>query len=356
MLHGTVAHSGKELVVRMQIRSRTDLVNECPCFRARRDGIICAHALAVGLQVLSPIKAAASAAPASAAAPPKKVATPLSPDWPKIVETADEKSIPAEFHLIFSPDLASAWGKNSLLLGIEVESNGERKMLAAFKGTQLFVEARDAILIRYLQTLSPEKVPASLNLPGEDFLNLLGHITGHPRVGLGRKSLIEISYLPIRPALMLKGEKVVANWSKDAIPLIGENRAWAVQKGRIHPVAPGLPKEMFEIFHQGHRLEAAWMAKRADRLEDWFEIDEKVLAQIPQLQTPQIALEIEGSLNHQEARLFFIYGETHHPRHPAGSSIYQWRHQRRGSGKSGHCNPRKPGFCLKKHGNLGFEG
>ncbi len=309
MLQGTVSHSGKELVVRMEIRSRTDLVNECPCFRARREGIICAHALAVGLQVLSPVKVSAPSALASST-PEKKAATPLSPDWPKIVEAADKKSIPAEFHLILSPDLASAWGKNSLLLGIEVDSTGGRKMLSSFKGSQLFVDPRDAALIRHLQSLSPDKVPASLILPREDFLNLLGNIAGHPRVWLGKKELIEISYLPIRPALKLNGEKVVVVWSPDTVPLIGENRAWAVHKGRIHPVAPGLPKEMFDIFHHGHRLEAAWMAKRAGSLEDWFEISDKILEQIPQIQTPQIALELEGSLNHQEARLFFTYGKV----------------------------------------------
>ncbi|MDF1810575.1 MAG: DEAD/DEAH box helicase [Verrucomicrobiales bacterium] len=307
LLQGTVTYSGKDLQVRMEIRSRTDMENLCPCFHARRDGIICSHSLAVGLEVLAPTeKAESSTSPALA----KKVAVPLAKDWPKIVDSADANSIEAQLHLIFSPDIASAWKKNSLLLGIEVAANGERKMLSAFKGKDLFVDARDAALIRYLQILSPDRVPSSLTLPGEDFLRLLSNIAGHPRVMLGKKQSVAISWLPVRPGLKLVGEKIVAVWPDTISPLIAVDRAWAFQNGQLRPVAPGLPKEMYDVFGQGHRLDPAWMARNAGRLEEWFELDEAILENLPEVQRPQIAVELEGSLNHQEAKLYFIYGDT----------------------------------------------
>ncbi|MDF1752436.1 MAG: DEAD/DEAH box helicase [Verrucomicrobiales bacterium] len=313
MLSGTVSYSGKELQVRMEIRSRTDMENLCPCFRAKRDGIICCHSLALGLEVLNPTANAAPAASAQAAASAEKAPIPLSKDWPKIVDSGDKDSIPAEFHLIFSPDLPAAWQKNSLLLGIEVVADGERKMLAALKGKYLFIDARDHALFRYLQTLSPDRVPSSLTLPGEDFLKLVGNLAGHPRVMLGKKEPVEISYLPLRPGLELHGEKIKAVWPAETSPLIAVDRAWALRKGTLHPVASGLPKEMFDVFGSGHRLNPAWMSRHSDRLEDWFEIDDSILSALPEVQTPQIAVQLEGSLNHQEAALFFIYGDVTAP-------------------------------------------
>ena len=44
-----IVKDGKTLKVRMEIRSRTDVENHCHCFRARRDGIICARASSMRL-------------------------------------------------------------------------------------------------------------------------------------------------------------------------------------------------------------------------------------------------------------------------------------------------------------------
>ena len=40
LLEAEVREGAKTLKVRLEIRSRTEVVNHCPCFRARRDGII----------------------------------------------------------------------------------------------------------------------------------------------------------------------------------------------------------------------------------------------------------------------------------------------------------------------------
>ena len=306
-LAGIVSHSGKDLKVRMDIRSRTDMENRCPCFRAKRDGIICSHSLAVGLEFLSPTEKSAGV---SQPAKKKPASVPLSRDWPKIVDAAGDDAIPVEFHIIFSPNLESAWQKNSMLLGVEAMVDGERKMLPALKGKTLFVDARDAVLFRLLQTISPDRVPSSLYLPGDRFLQMLGNLAGHPRVMLGKKDKVEISYLPIRPFVKLLGEKVKAEWDRGMVPFVAGNRAWVFQENRLHPVAPGLPKEMFDVFEYGHRLAPAWLAENAGRLEEWFHIDDSVVANLPEILIPTIALELEGSVNHQEAKLYFVYGET----------------------------------------------
>ena len=54
VLSGVVRDGGTPNKVRLKINSRTDMENFCPCFRARREGIVCAHAVAVGLELIDP--------------------------------------------------------------------------------------------------------------------------------------------------------------------------------------------------------------------------------------------------------------------------------------------------------------
>ena len=102
LLEGTVKIGGRDSKVRLKIISPTNMENFCSCPRARREGIICGHALAVGLEYIKPTVTA----PKSDSAPKK---TPLSPDWPKFTEAANEKSVPAELFVILQPNVPSMW-------------------------------------------------------------------------------------------------------------------------------------------------------------------------------------------------------------------------------------------------------
>lgn len=311
ILEGMVSHSGKDLKVRVQVVSRSNLENACPCFRARKEGIVCCHALAVGLEYLSPTEHTArgeEVAGKAKAKTPKRV--PLSKDWPRLVEAGDESALPTSLHIVLSPDLPGAWGKNRILVGIEARVEGERRMLASLKRESLYVDPTDVALFRYLQVISPDRVPSSMTISGGEFLRLLGYLAGHPRITLGKKERVEIACLPLRPRLGWKGRKMVVSWPDGVTPLVGEGRAWALRERTIYPVAPGLPPALASLFEKGYEPDAAWMANQADRIENWFEADDAFLSGMPRLETPVISLQLEGSLNHQEAKLFFTYGDV----------------------------------------------
>ncbi|MCB1078167.1 MAG: SWIM zinc finger family protein, partial [Verrucomicrobiae bacterium] len=174
VLEGLVASQGKMRKVRVEIRTRTWWDNHCSCPIAKRDGAVCAHALAVALQTIDPVKAApapvTSAASTSSGSPSTAIpaAPKLSPDWPSFTERPDEAdAVPAQLFVVLAPQVAQAWEKGRLLAGIEIEAaNSPRCLLGAFKskGTPLFLGPRDVALIRSLQSLSPEQVPGMMQL------------------------------------------------------------------------------------------------------------------------------------------------------------------------------------------------
>ncbi|MEI6035148.1 MAG: SNF2-related protein [Verrucomicrobiae bacterium] len=67
VLKGKISSDGKLFLSGLMIRGATDVENICPCRDSRARGIICAHAVAVGLEVLNPSAGRRSAAEPAAA-------------------------------------------------------------------------------------------------------------------------------------------------------------------------------------------------------------------------------------------------------------------------------------------------
>lgn len=74
VLRGRISEGGKQFGAGLKLRNSIDVENLCPCRDSRVRGIICAHSVAVGLQVLNPAQKPASR-PAAAPAAPRGAAT-----------------------------------------------------------------------------------------------------------------------------------------------------------------------------------------------------------------------------------------------------------------------------------------
>lgn len=304
MLEGFVRTGEKTMKVRMEIQTRIDVTNHCHCFRARRDGIICAHALAVGLELLEPTK---KAEPKKEAAPPKEKVIPLSPDWPAFSDIPDESAEPASLQLVLAPNLADAWYKGRVSTGIEVEINGRSQLLSSLESsTRLFLDPSDAALYRILQQISPETVPGMLSLSTDSLARIFSTIPGHTGVTLGKKTPLRLSYLPCRPAVRrTKGLSFKVDWPGNIVPLISSRGVWAMtEKDLIQPVAPGLESRWQAVMVGGLTIEPGDFAAAFSALQNHFDTGEVEIIR----PKAEVRLELEGSLNHLDADLSFVYG------------------------------------------------
>ncbi|NLT71494.1 MAG: DEAD/DEAH box helicase family protein, partial [Verrucomicrobiaceae bacterium] len=309
VLQALVREGNKSLKVRLEIRSRTDVENHCPCFRARRDGIICAHALAAGLEVLEPTapRGEASDRLGAVGRTPDPVAKP-GPDWPALTEMAEEAAIPARLFLVIAPNLAAAWEKGRLSVGVEIGWDGERRLLKSVPAaTTLFLDTGDAFLYRALQEISPAEVPGMLLLTTEAFSRLLAVVPGHPGITLGKTEPLHISPRPLRPALRRqKGLRFRVEWERGQVPLPAASGGWVlVEKNRLHPVGHGLGPEMQALLGEGLSLAPADFPAAFRVWQDHFDTSGIHLTR-PQA---EVRLELEGSLNHLDADLSFVYGD-----------------------------------------------
>ncbi len=56
LLKGRIAEGGREFLAGLRLINPVDIENLCPCADSRRRGLICAHSVAIGLEVLAPTK------------------------------------------------------------------------------------------------------------------------------------------------------------------------------------------------------------------------------------------------------------------------------------------------------------
>ena len=313
LVEGLVREGSKSLKVRLEIRSRTDVVNHCPCFRTRRDGIICAHALATGLEVIEPttksIPGERSAAAAGGSSPAKIV---ISENWPALTEVADETAVPGRLHLVIPPNLPVAWENGRITVGVEISTESGRSLLKAISaGTTLFLDTGDAVLYRVLQQLSPSEVPGVLLVAVEEFSQLLTTLPGHPRLTLGKTVPLQVSHLPLRPALKrLNGLRFRVEWESGQVPLIAAGGSWIFDgKNRLQPIAHGLNAASQALLGAGATVAPADFPGLFPRWQQHFEMGEIRLVR----PAVEVRLELEGSLNHLDADLAFAYGRDVFP-------------------------------------------
>ncbi|MEM9081275.1 MAG: hypothetical protein AAGC74_11355, partial [Verrucomicrobiota bacterium] len=181
VLEAKMKGTGKTGMVRARIRSASDVENLCGCRMARREGAVCEHVIAAGLEVLDARSAAEEAVVE------EKVV--VSEDWPEWVVEERKGARAVRLAVLLPVKVERAWDAGQLQVGVEVEDveSGERVMLNGCRGEVLFVSEADAAVLEVLQAMSPQEVPGVGFLGRELFLQLLSGLAGHGRVMLGRK-------------------------------------------------------------------------------------------------------------------------------------------------------------------------
>ena len=256
LLEGRVREGDGELRSGLRITSASHVENLCTCRASRRDGVICAHALAVGLAWLKPPAVAAPAAPV------KAVATDVGPHF------STDEGEPLELHLVLPPNFAAAWERNAITLGIEGATGGRRVLLSALASTKSYrVSTEDLPVLAKLRALADGALPGIATIDRTAFLDLLPTLTSHPRVTFAKTTPAAIHREPFDTASGLPSEAVI---------LAGGTSAWLLHGHAFHPLAP----------------------------------ESTTSAPAPSdIAPPRFALTLEGSLNHLTARLDALYGE-----------------------------------------------
>ncbi|MDA7935499.1 DEAD/DEAH box helicase [Akkermansiaceae bacterium] len=290
VLSGEMRIGGKMKKISMEIISKTNMENKCTCLMVRRDGRVCAHVIAIGLEFIDPQKA------------PEVASTePVEDKWPTLSEEGKEATLQVMLPLKIEP----AWERGQLMVGFGAVVDGKETLLSAlFDSYRL--DAHDEELWRVLREISPGEAPGVVNFDRPQFNELLEGLIGHPRVQFGKKSDVTIlakgSRLPIR----MVGERVAVRWPADVNPL----GSWLLEKNEFSPVALGLPTKHAAVLEKGLRLSAGDAQFTLGQLERFFEIPERIWEALPQEGIPEVVIHLEGSLRHLEARLEFFYNGT----------------------------------------------
>ena len=298
LLQGFVRSGEIEYRSGLRIESATNIENLCTCPDATRRGIVCAHSIAVALQIMQP-----NVAPPAPGSP-----TPSAPARPSSVLSPSSAEPEMQLHLILPVKFAAAWEKNSLQLVIEAESGSVRKPLAAWQHKAPwrgdFADVRLAEILLPLMGGTPASV---LVLNREQMAQVLSALPGHPRVTFGKGEEAVIHEDGLRPALRvsMNPEASMTLTSLLSEPLLlSKAMVWRLDHHAFQPVATGLPAAYFSIFQSPATIPAAalpaFLRKEWPMLSSFFECEgtlPEIPAEPPPPPPPPVKISIEGSLN-----------------------------------------------------------
>ena len=283
VLSGELRVGGKMKKVSMEIISKTHMENKCTCLMVRKDGRVCAHVIALGLEVIDPQNV------------PVEPVVPAEDRWPRISEEGRE----LEMQVMLPLNVESAWERGQVMIGFGAVLEGQETLLSALPLEGYRMDSFDEELWRVLKELFPGEAPGVVNFEKAQFLQLLEGLIGHPRVQFGKKEEVRVHGQGERVPLKLIGERVIAP--------SGNLGVWNLEGGDFHPRALGLPEKYAAVINSGFRVSAAEAQFVLTQLERWFEVPEDLWEALPQEGVPEVVVHLEGSLRHLEARLEFRY-------------------------------------------------
>ena len=236
----------------LRILSKSNIENLCRCRQSQQHGAICAHSLALGLEVMRP-RAAAPPLPPVSAAPTQTVESLFSPDASGPLAT---------LFIVLAPNLAATWEKDAVVVGAEALVNGRRTLLSALdRSIHYRCELADAPVLEKLQAMTGGNLPGMMMLGRDTASSLFTALIGHPRVTLGRDRPIAVRGDVMRPALKIAR---IASGALDLIarpppglqPLLSTSAAWAFGENELVPLAPGLPGIYLEMLRRNVHIAA----------------------------------------------------------------------------------------------------
>ncbi len=322
VLQGMVREGDREYRAGLKILSQTNVENLCTCRPSREYGTICAHSLAVGLAIIagqSPPPAPAATRPGTPPPPTVAVALPYHAD----------PNAPARMHVVLAPDVAAAWSKGQLLVGLELATGNNRGMFGAGGGRTLRPE--DFRVVERLAAIT-KAVPGGMSFVDRaGFLALLDTLAAHPRVTLGRDKPLTVDAAALRPPLAARfldddSLEIRVGLPDNSRVLTAGGHAWLLNTEKagpttLQPLSPGLPAPYLPLLEERSRRlprdhAAAFLDTEWPRLEPFFDLRSPSISPAstvvaePEPEPPQFALSLEGSLNGLSAELRAVYPDN----------------------------------------------
>ena len=313
-LRGSVREGETEFRSGLRILSRTDIINLCTCRSSRQHGLICAHALAVGLQSLQPHVPHEPVKTLDAVQAPVST-TARSEIQIKGIRIGTEIGVPVELVIVFPVNLKATLEKGSVMVAPEVLLPDRKPLSALRSGTDYRFSPADFRLLQHLIHEAGGDLPAALSFSNVRFADLLPHLMGHPRVTLGRATSAvihgETRRLVLRAEYAGEGDlRLQLDVPPNVRVVKSPAETWLfVEPASFEAVARGLPVAYSVLFSQEITIPASGVARFLEQervvLERFFELrlPELLPVSSKSAEVPSFHLKLEGSLNHLEAEL-----------------------------------------------------
>ena len=281
LLQGIVREGETEFRSGLRIQSRTHIENFCTCRDSKVRSLICAHSIAVGLEVLNP----SPKAPVSSGAPSSAQTVQLTGGVkgpgrsPEDADGSDElrskvpeafsrtEGEPIELHVVLPPNLLQAAVRGAVPIGVEAVLRNRRVLLSAVAPLGKYCcDASDWALLQTLWRVEPchggRPFPGMLTLTVEKLFEILAACEAHPRLTVAKRTALRVKPEGMRPVLFSEshpnGDLSLRSEVPSGVGLIfGKKSVWGFYDEIIQPVCLGLPAVYLSLLSAPVKIPAA---------------------------------------------------------------------------------------------------
>lgn len=281
LLTGTVREGETEFRSGLKIESRTHIENLCTCRDSKVRSLICAHSIAVGLEVIkpspkAPVSAVAVSSFETGQLPARVENSGRSQEdagaggesrnqMPEAFSRTDGE--PIELHVVVPPNLPQAAARGAVPIGVEAVLRNRRVLLSAVAPLGRYCcDAYDWALLQILWRVEPSPTgrpfPGMLTLSVEKFFEVLEACERHPRLTVAKRTALRVNKEGLRPALFSEthpnGDLSLRSELPSGVGLIfGKKAAWGFHDEIIQPVCLGLPAAYLSLLSGPVKIPAA---------------------------------------------------------------------------------------------------
>jgi superfamily II DNA or RNA helicase len=295
LLTGIVREGETEFRAGLRIQSRTHIENLCTCRDSKVRSLICAHSVAVGLEVLKPsLKAQAPAPTLSTAETVQR--NPGVKDFGDSTEGAGVREgskhqissafsrsdgEPIELHVVLPPNFLQASARGAIPIGVEAVLRSRRVLLSAVAPNGKYCcDAFDWVLLQALGRVGSmaegRPFPGMLMLNVDQVFEILAACESHPRLTVAKRTALRVVAEGLRPALFLEQHANGDLSLKSELPsgvglILGKKAAWGHRDETIQPVCLGLPAVYLSLLSAPVKIPAAAVTEFLRREWTFFE-------------------------------------------------------------------------------------
>ena len=265
LIRGTLSYGSSSITCQFTVHPDGSAENHCPCRDSSERGIICAHVVALGMELIR--RQTDPERERKAREEMRRAARLASHDDSRYLKRAPEHSpdaVPAQVRLVLESRWRESCGQGRIPVKCFIEADGQRVPVSGAPPQMVFaISSQDENLLFVIEDICEGPARDCMELPPADFINLLNLHVGRPLELEGGAAPLTVNAAKMASVLrmdldretgelilMIHTELPFADAREFPVYIVAGRNGWVYHAGHFWPLEALLPLPLHTIYEK----------------------------------------------------------------------------------------------------------